>query len=319
MDDPLSRSDRLDVLAGAASINPSRTITGRLYSPVSNEKRGLILHAINTIGMSVTSVALHYNVPRSTVSSIKRVYEIENGRTIKKTNRGKRTPILSEDQKLIVRQWVDNNCLLTLPQIRREFERQFGQTVSNSTLSRALRAFHYTIKVTSVVAERASSDAVIQARARYAEDYLRNMSRRESMFFVDETGFSCSMRTRFGRARRGDRAVVHVPAIKSKNFSICAVYNIAAMFSFTAQQRPFNTESFLNYMQSILAKFREHNINNAIIVMDNVAFHHSQIVCALVEEAGHQMKFLPPYSPFLNPIENVFNQWKNTVKHAPNR
>ena len=136
------------------------------------------------------------------------------------------------------------------------------------------------------------------------------------MFFIDETGFNCSMRRRFGRAQRGERAIVHVPAIRSKNFSLCAVYNISSMFSFAVQRRPYNAEHFLGFVRYTIAKFQEQNIVNAILIMDNVPFHHSRSIRAFVEGAGHQIMFLPPYSPFLNPIENAFNQWKDFVKSS---
>jgi transposase len=42
--------------------------------------------------------------------------------------------------------------------------------------------------------------------------------------------------------------------------------------------------------------------------MDNVRFHRSEEVVTLIEAHGHFAVFLPPYSPFLNPIEELFNQ-----------
>ena len=113
-------ASRLITLAHMVQTICLRQASRRPYSTISNEKRSLIMHAIDTIGMSVTEAAKHYQVSRSTISSIKHVYENEDGRTTKKTNHGKRVSKLSDDQKHIVRQWVDNNCLLTLSEIRRE-------------------------------------------------------------------------------------------------------------------------------------------------------------------------------------------------------
>ena len=45
--------------------------------------------------------------------------------------------------------------------------------------------------------------------------------------------------------------------------------------------------------------------------MDNVRFHKMKIVEELVLDYGHNILYLPPYSPFLKPIENVFSKWKN--------
>ena len=48
--------------------------------------------------------------------------------------------------------------------------------------------------------------------------------------------------------------------------------------------------------------------------MDNVRFHHSQGIRESIEAAEHRLVYLPPYSPFLNPIEEVFSKWKGRVK-----
>ena len=48
--------------------------------------------------------------------------------------------------------------------------------------------------------------------------------------------------------------------------------------------------------------------------MDNVRFHKCDNILTAFHEKGHQIEFLPPYSPFLNPIEKLFAKWKNYVK-----
>jgi transposase len=294
--------------------NDQTTTLPRKNAQISNEKRALIMHAIDTLGMSVRDVSQHYQVARSTISSIKRVFYSEGQRTRKKPNRGNTRTLLSAEQKSIILRWLDNDCSMTLPVIRRGCLTHFGINVSESTLSRVLRSFHYTIKRTSTVAERASSQDVIEQRIAYAREYLRIMSRRESIYFVDETGFNCLMRHKTGRAPIGQRAVTHVSAIRAKNFSLCVVYNIASMIHFEVLNRPYNTVNFVGFLEIVMEKFREQVITEAIVIMDNVSFHHSQSVKTIIEGAGHRIMFLPPYSPFLNPIENVFNQWKHWVK-----
>ena len=48
--------------------------------------------------------------------------------------------------------------------------------------------------------------------------------------------------------------------------------------------------------------------------MDNVTFHKNKEMKAMVEAKGHIIIFLPPYSPFLNPIENMFSKWKQPIR-----
>ena len=52
--------------------------------------------------------------------------------------------------------------------------------------------------------------------------------------------------------------------------------------------------------------------------MDN-AIHKTTPKKELIERKGHHYVYLPPYSPFLNPIENLFNQWKGLIKRKEAR
>ena len=49
----------------------------------------------------------------------------------------------------------------------------------------------------------------------------------------------------------------------------------------------------------------------SVVVMDNAAFHKTQATRDLIENNGHVIEFLPPYSPDLNPIENKWAQVKS--------
>jgi transposase len=50
--------------------------------------------------------------------------------------------------------------------------------------------------------------------------------------------------------------------------------------------------------------------SNCVIVMDNASFHKHADSQHLIEQAGHTLEFLPPYSPDLNPIEHKWAQAK---------
>ena len=50
--------------------------------------------------------------------------------------------------------------------------------------------------------------------------------------------------------------------------------------------------------------------DSAVIVMDNASFHKHDDMIEAIEQAGHQLEYLPPYSPDLNPIEKRWAQAK---------
>lgn len=50
--------------------------------------------------------------------------------------------------------------------------------------------------------------------------------------------------------------------------------------------------------------------DKSVIVMDNATFHKSDEMQKLIQNAGHTLLYLPPYSPDLNPIEKKWAQAK---------
>jgi len=59
-------------------------------------------------------------------------------------------------------------------------------------------------------------------------------------------------------------------------------------------------------IQDLLPKLPE----NSVIVMDNAAFHKRSDTQEAIQNAGHNLEYLPPYSPDLNPIEKKWAQIK---------
>jgi transposase len=88
------------------------------------------------------------------------------------------------------------------------------------------------------------------------------------------------------------------------------------IFYFEPFEGPVNKERFILYLKNLFLKLSNENLSNAIIILDNVAFHRCREVDDLVYNNQHALHFLPPYSPFFNPIENLFSQWKGMVKQA---
>ena len=68
-----------------------------------------------------------------------------------------------------------------------------------------------------------------------------------------------------------------------------------------------------NYLLLILKPFNWSN-PHLVVIMDNASIHHVQEVTDLIESHGAKILFLPPYSPDLNPLEEVFSQVKSIMK-----
>ena len=79
---------------------------------------------------------------------------------------------------------------------------------------------------------------------------------------------------------------------------------------------PINGECFRAYVQQqLVAVLRPGDI----VIMDNLGSHKSKAVRQSIEAAGAKLRFLPPYSPDLNPIEQAFAKIKHWMRAAQKR
>jgi len=79
---------------------------------------------------------------------------------------------------------------------------------------------------------------------------------------------------------------------------------------------PINGDCILAYVEQCLIPTL---VPGDIVVMDNLGSHKRQAVRAAIREAGAKLFFLPPYSPDLNPIEQVFAKLKHLLRKAQER
>jgi transposase len=76
---------------------------------------------------------------------------------------------------------------------------------------------------------------------------------------------------------------------------------------------PIDNPTFLAYVQQVLVPTLQ---PGDVVVLDNLAMHKQAEVQAAIEGAGARLRFLPPYSPDLNPIEQAFAKLKAFLRAA---
>lgn len=77
-----------------------------------------------------------------------------------------------------------------------------------------------------------------------------------------------------------------------------------------------DTAAFVTYIEQVLCPTLK---QGDIVVMDNLAVHKSPAVTALVQASGAEVRFLPAYSPDLNPIEKMWSKLKTLLRSAEAR
>lgn len=131
--------------------------------------------------------------------------------------------------------------------------------------------------------------------------------------FIDETWAKTNMTRTNGWCRRGQRLLARVPYGHWKTLTLVAALRHDAVTAPCVFDGPINGQSFLAYVREILVPTLR---PRDIVVLDNLGSHKSDAVRQAIRDAGASRVFLPPYSPDLNPIEQVFSKIKTLLRKA---
>ena len=100
---------------------------------------------------------------------------------------------------------------------------------------------------------------------------------------------------------------------RGKKISAIAAMGIDGFVSTKCSTESVNEEIFCNFIELYLLP---HNGINprSVILLDNATIHHTERAIKLIQSVGAIVHFLPPYSPDLNPIEELFSKVKACLK-----
>jgi len=136
------------------------------------------------------------------------------------------------------------------------------------------------------------------------------------LVFIDETGTNTAMTRLRGRAPRGQRVIGRVPRGHWKTVTFVAALRAGAITAPFVIDEPMNGDVFLAYLRRCL---RPTLSAGDIVIMDNLPAHKIAEVREIIESIGAILLYLPPYSPDLNPIEQLFAKFKALLRHASER
>jgi len=119
-----------------------------------------------------------------------------------------------------------------------------------------------------------------------------------------------------GRCAKGQRLVAKVPHGHWRTLTFLAALRFDRIEAPCVLDGPINGRSFLAYVEQFLIPTLK---RGDIVVMDNLGSHKRQAIRAALTAVGAKLFFLPPYSPDLNPIEQVFAKLKTLLRKAAER
>jgi transposase len=138
----------------------------------------------------------------------------------------------------------------------------------------------------------------------------------ERLVFVDEMGTNTSLHPLYAWSPRGERAHCFVPRNRGPNTTLIASMTVEGMGPCLAVEGATTRIVFEAYVEKVLVPSLRHG---QVVVMDNLSAHKGERVRELIESAGCELLYLPPYSPDFSPIEEAFSKIKGLMRKAEAR
>ena len=122
------------------------------------------------------------------------------------------------------------------------------------------------------------------------------------------------MTPRYGRCEIGKRLIGYAPFGHWKTTTFLAALRHDGLTAPCVFDGAINGEKFAAYIEQELVGTLS---PGDIVIMDNLSAHKRAAVKIAIEAAGAELRFLPPYSPDLDPIEQAFAKFKNILRNSP--
>jgi len=136
------------------------------------------------------------------------------------------------------------------------------------------------------------------------------------LVFIDETAVSTNLVRLRGRAPRGVRVIGSVPLGAWQTITFVAALRHDKMTAPMVIEGAMTGEMFLAYVEQCLVPTLR---RNDIVVMDNCRVHMGPGIRAAIEKARATVRYLPKYSPDLNPIEMPYSKFKQFLRKVAAR
>ena len=131
------------------------------------------------------------------------------------------------------------------------------------------------------------------------------------LVFVDECSTNIALAKIYARAPKGERAYGEAPRNWGKNVTLIASMSTEGLGATMSVEGATDGVAFETYVKYFLLPTLQ---EGQIVVMDNLQVHKSRRIKELIEGAGAEILFLPPYSPDFSPIEEAFSKVKGILR-----
>lgn len=273
-------------------------------APYSMDLRTRVLRDADA-GIASKDLAAKYSVSRSWVDRIKqRRRETGEVAPRKQTKFRGRTLTAEQEERLVVLITARPDATLA------ELREALSTAAALSTIWRAIDRRALTVKKTVHADEQRRADVAAHRRKWQTWQPLRDV---RQYIFLDECGVTTDLLRRYGRSPRGTRLHDHTPCSHWQTHTIVAGLRLDGLSAAAVFDGPLDSSMFQAYVDQVLVPTLR---PGDVVVLDNLAVHKQPDIQRAIETAGAHLRFLPPYSPDFNPIDQAFAKLKAFLRAA---
>ena len=201
-----------------------------------------------------------------------------------------------------------------LRELQAELKRERGEEVCLGTICAACRTLELSRKKKTLIASEQDRPDVVEQRAAWrASQELIDPAK---IVFIDETWAKTNMTRTYGRSELGTRLVEKTPCGRWQTTTFLGALRAEGFIAPLTVEGGINGELFRAWVEQHLVPVLK---IGDIVVMDNLSSHKVAGIREAIEAAGAELRYLPPYSPDLNPIELAFSKFKKLLRDGAER
>ena len=276
------------------------------YRKVSTQDRHRLIQAFEN-GDDWQHLGRLMGIARKTVRNIVGTFAA-TGRTEPLPRGGDKRKSLTDAMLDSICAYIGGNPTATLQQMKSHLILEFpnAPNVDLTTISRAIDGRLITLKLVRLVPQNWNEEVTKEARRMHVEWLLEDGSQKH-LLYMDEFGVNLWTSRTQGRAARGERAVAIVNGQRGRNLSIClAISQEIGLVHFALVEGGVRNEHFCAFLSEV-----DQLVGGDFVILFDGARAHLNASTML---DGHDFRFLPPYSPFINPAERAGSALKAAVK-----
>ncbi len=276
----------------------------------TREFRAEILAACDA-GEGTREVANRFGVSESWVRRCKQQRR-ETGQVAPKATRT-RLPIWLQWADWLLEK-LDQRPDIYLREIQDALTKEKGVSACLQTLCTACRSLGRTRKKKTLVAAEQDRPDVAERRVKWKDSQQAIEPNR--LVFIDETWAKTNMTRTYGRSELGTRLIEKVPCSQWTTTTFLGALRNTGFVAPLTIEGAINGDIFLAWVEQHLVQTLS---SGDIVVMDNLSSHKVAGVRQAIESVGAELRYLPPYSPDLNPIELAFSKLKKMLRDGAER